>query len=376
MLMKIALVHIRHARSGGTELFLNHLSKYLADKGEDVTIICRSHVEPSHPAIKFVQLRPFSFGKAHRIWRFAQAVEKHIKASDYDFVYGLGKTWTHDMLRIGGGTALHHLKYTKRRKPRLKDRVAVKIERKSMASGAYHYIVTNSYKSADEVIEAYQVARDKVSVIHNFVDTARFNSQLLSNEVEELRYNLGIDDNKKIFLFLGTGYKRKGLKQTLEAFSKIDSNAYLLIVGRDSQLDNYKKVADDLGIGDNCKFLGETNKPEIYFSMADCYILPALYEPFGFTVIEALSCGTPVVTSENCGAKEVLNNSIATVLDQDLDTDQLAAAMLKWADLKKSDKTLSENCRALALSLDVDVIMEENYKKILSIHHSKNSFNS
>lgn len=111
--------------------FLNHLSRHLAERGEDVTIICRSHVEASHPAIKFVRLRPFSFGKAHRIWRFAQAVEKHIKVSDYDFVYGLGKTWTHDMLRIGGGTALHHLKYIKRKTPRLKDRVAVRIEKRA-----------------------------------------------------------------------------------------------------------------------------------------------------------------------------------------------------------------------------------------------------
>jgi UDP-glucose:(heptosyl)LPS alpha-1,3-glucosyltransferase len=37
--MKIALIHMRHARSGGTELFLNHLSRYLAERGEDVTII-------------------------------------------------------------------------------------------------------------------------------------------------------------------------------------------------------------------------------------------------------------------------------------------------------------------------------------------------
>ncbi|MGM0857558.1 MAG: glycosyltransferase family 4 protein [Pseudomonadota bacterium] len=368
--MKIALIHMRHAHSGGTELFLNQLSRYLAEKGEDVTIICRSHVEPSHPAIKFVQLRPFSIGKAHRIWRFAKAVEKHVKASNYDFVYGLGKTWTHDMLRIGGGTALHHFKYVKKSKSNLKHKIAVKIEEKAMVVGAYQHIVTNSYKSAEEVVEAYQVPESKISVIHNFVDTHRFDRKRVSSEVEQVRADLKIGHQKAVFLFLGTGYERKGLKQTLEAFSKLDINACLLIVGRDSHLDDYKKISENLGISENCKFLGESNKPEVYFSIADCYVLPALYEPFGFTVLEALACGTPVVTSHNCGAKEVLNSSVATVIDKNIDTDQLAAGMTKWAEVKGNDR-LEKKCRDLALTLDVEAIMEKNYQQILSIHHSK-----
>ncbi|BBI58728.1 hypothetical protein HSBAA_00340 [Vreelandella sulfidaeris] len=129
--VKIALVHMRHAASGGTERFLNELARYLAERGEDVSIICRSHVAPSHPAIRFVRLRPFSIGKAQRMWRFACAVERHIKAADYDLVYGLGKTWTHDMLRIGGGTVHHHLASKPSRQRRRKDKIAARIEGKS-----------------------------------------------------------------------------------------------------------------------------------------------------------------------------------------------------------------------------------------------------
>lgn len=369
--MKIALVHMRHAHSGGTELFLNHLSRYLAEKGEDVTIICRSHGEPSHPALKFVQLRPVSLGKAHRIWRFAKAVERHIKVSDYDFVYGLGKTWSHDMLRIGGGTALHHLKYIKRSSPRLKDKIVMKIEKKAMAADACRHIVTNSFKSADEVVEAYRVPINKISVIHNFVDTKRFDRKRVSDEAKLARSELGIDNQAVVFLFLGTGYKRKGLKQTLEAFSKIEINSCLLIAGRDSHLEDYIKMAEELGVAANCRFIGESDKPEIYFSMSDCYVLPALYEPFGFTVIEALSCGIPVVTSLNCGAKEVLNSNVATVIDQDININQLAAGMTKWAKLK-GNETLQKQCRDLALTLDVDVIMEKNYQQIVSVYRMKN----
>lgn len=364
--MKIALIHMRHANSGGTELFLNHLSRYLAEKGEDVTVICRSHTEPTHPAIKFVKLRPLGLGKARRKWQFAKAVEKHIATTHYDFVYGLGKTWTHDMLRIGGGTHFHFLKTSRRKHLRWKDKVSLKIEQKAMAVGAYKHIVANSYKSAREISEAYNVPREKISVIHNFVDTKRFDASKIEKEVETLKQKLAVDFSKPTFLFLGTGYERKGLKSALQAFAKLDFPANLLIAGRESDEETYKKYAKNIGIYDQCTFLGETNQPEQYFALADCYLLPAHYEPFGFTVIEALACGTPVITTEHCGAKEVLTPKVSSVIPSANSITELTEAMGHWANLKGDKKTQRE-CRELALTLDVEAIMERNYQQILSI---------
>ena len=101
--MKIALVHIRHAHSGGTERYLNHISRFLAERGHEVTIVCRSHVEASDPRIRFAVLHGFAIGGAWRMKSFAQSVEQHVRESDYDLVFGLGKTWTHDVIRMGGG---------------------------------------------------------------------------------------------------------------------------------------------------------------------------------------------------------------------------------------------------------------------------------
>lgn len=368
--MKIALIHMRHAKSGGTELFLNHLSRYLAEQGEDVTIICRSHVEPSHPAIKFVELRPFGLGKAHRMWQFAKAVDKHVNASDYDFVYGLGKTWTHDMLRIGGGTHFHFLKASGRQKLRWKDKVSLKIEQKAMAPDAYRHIVANSYKSAAEISEAYQVPRDKISVIHNFVDTKRFDAERYHGQVSQLKQQLGLDFSLPTFLFLGTGYERKGLKSALEALARLNFPANLLIAGRENSEGEYKQYAKALGVEAQCAFLGAQSQPELYFSLADCYLLPAHYEPFGFTVIEALACGTPVITTEQCGAKEVLQPHVSTVISAATQFDELAAAMQHWANYK-DDEHIQRQCRELALTLDVDAVMEKNYQQILSVYNNK-----
>lgn len=365
--MKIALVHMRHADTGGTELFLNHLSRYLAEQGEEVTIICRSHVAPSHPSIKFVRLAGPSFGKSHRIWKFARDVEKYLAKKHYDFVYGLGKTWTHDMLRIGGGTRLHLVESMRKGRPTLKDRVAIAIEKRSMKEGAYHHIVANSHKSAREIQQAYQVPADKISVIHNFVDTAHFSRDRVKQEVEQLRSQLGLSTENPVFLFLGSGYKRKGLKQALSAFAQLKFPATLLIVGRENHESEYKNYARELGISDSCHFLGTQTNPEVFFSMADCYVLPTHYEPFGFTVIEALSCGTPVITTENCGAAEVLDPQVSRVVGKSVDAKEIADAMTYWAE-RKDEPGLSEACRNSALELDVNAVMEKNYQKILEVH--------
>lgn len=368
--MKVALVHMRHAASGGTERFLNALSRYLAERGEDVTIICRSHVAPSHPAIRFVCLRSFSVGKAQRIWRFARAVERHVKAADYDLVYGLGKTWTHDMLRIGGGTIHNHMASRHRRRWRRKDRLAARIEAKAMAPGAYYHVVSNSRQSDEEIADVYAVPAERRSVIHNFVDTRHFDPERWCNDARRLAGEQELADERPVFLFLGTGYQRKGLASTLEAFARLAINATLLVVGRDSHEADYQAYARRLGIADKCRFLGEQSSPERYFVLADCYLLPAHYEPFGFTVLEALACGTPVVTTESCGAKEVVTPQVATVIDRAENLEALAAAMTHWAG-RKGEAALGERCRELALSLDVEAVMDENYRLILDVHRQK-----
>ena len=212
--------------------------------------------------------------------------------------------------------------------------------------------------------------KEKITVIHNFVDTNRFDAQRIEKEALELKQQMELDPNKPIFLFLGTGYERKGLKQTLTAFSKLNIDAQLVIVGRETHEGEYVKFAENLGIQDKCKFMGEDKRPELYFTLADCYVLPTLYEPFGFTVIESLACGTPSITTENCGAKEVLNPEVSSVIGADVNPDELAKAMAFWAD-KKRTTNVSEQCRALALTMDVDTVLEKNYQQLLAVYKMK-----
>lgn len=362
--MKIALIHMRHAKVGGTELFLNQLSKFLCEQGEDVTIICRSHEEPSHPNIKFVKLKPFSIGKAHRAYQFAKAVEKHISQTDYDIVYALGKTWTHDLIRVGGGTRKHIVELRKNQRPTLRDRISMYIEKKALSStNKDQFIVSNSYKSSVEIMTDYGVKEDNIITIHNAVDLDRFSQQACQAEVAAIKSQLKLNDKRPIFLFLGSGYNRKGLEPTLRAFSLIKEEACLLIVGNEQHPQPYIDLADSLGITSKCHFLGKQPNPEVYFSLASCYVFPTKYEPFGFTAIESLACGCPVITTEDCGAKEVLNDEVSTVLPSNFSPELLAECMVNWAKKSQFDD-FRQHCRNCVIPLDVNHIMQLNYQVI------------
>jgi UDP-glucose:(heptosyl)LPS alpha-1,3-glucosyltransferase len=306
--MRVALVHMRHAKVGGTERYLDHLAAHLAARGDDVRVVCRSHEEPPHPAVRFEVLRPWSVGAGMRMTSFARAVESHVKESRYDVVYGLGKTWTHDVIRLGGGC---HQTYLDRMggSVRHKDRLALEIERRALAPAAYRRVVVNARMVGDDVAFRHAVPQEKIRLVYNGVDLDRFHPRRRAGAGTELRRSLGISEREIAVLFLGSGYARKGLDLVLTAFREAyrrRPDARLLVVGRDSDEGGYRKRAEEAGIAPVTRFLGPRSDAEVCFAAGDLYVLPTRYDPFANTTLEALATGLPVITSRDNGASELL----------------------------------------------------------------------
>lgn len=313
--MKIALVHMRHSVVGGTESYLNGLSAYLARSGHEVTIVCRSHTAPSHPALRFAVLRPFAVGPAARMWTFARAVEQHVRETPYDVVMGLGKTWSHDVIRLGGGchatylARAHGAVARRRLLPLLplKHRLALRIEARALAPGSYRRVIVNSRMVAEDVAARYGVPPQRLHVIYNGVDLERFHPRRREEEGRRLRAALGIDFSAPVVLFLGSGFARKGLDIVLDALSRLAGQPWrLLVVGRDSAEAHYRKQAASLRIADRVLFVGPRRDAHACYAAADLFVLPTRYDPFANATLEALASGLPVVTTVTNGAAELL----------------------------------------------------------------------
>jgi UDP-glucose:(heptosyl)LPS alpha-1,3-glucosyltransferase len=340
--MRIALTHMRCARVGGTETFLNQLAVHLIETGHEVTIVCRSHEGPPHAGVRMVQLRRRVLLASRRILAFAQDVERHLKDHSYDLVVGLGRTWSQDVIRLGGGCHATYLEHAhahvhvgaKRWLDRLgsKHRTILDIEARALTPGAYRRIVVNSQFVKDDLVRRYDVDQEAIRLIRNAVDLERFHPRH-KTEGTALRKELGLDGPGPVLLFLGSGFGRKGLDKVLESFAQLLGRlptARLLVVGRDSHMKRWRRMAQRLGIADSVLFAGARGDAPICFGAADVYVLPSRYDSFAFTVIEALASGVPVVVSDMIGAAEVVTPEAGTVVPHDASVEQLTEALAAW----------------------------------------------
>ncbi len=347
--MRIALVHMRHAPIGGTELVLDGLARKLAGDGHDVTIVCRSHTRPPHPRVRFHVLKSPVIGSAWRMWAFAAAVERHVASASYDLVVGLGKTWSQHVVRTGGGSHATFIERMRRSgitslRDRalfraLKDHAALEIERRAYARGAYRRVIANSRMVQADIAARYGVPLEAFDVVYNGVDLERFHPRERARG-DELRRSLGIDADETVFLFLGKGFARKGLDRALEAFARVAPavpRARLLVAGRDASQPAYERLAERLAIGDRVRFLGERRDPEVCFAASDVHVLPTHYDSFAFTVLEAMASGVPVITTDGAGASELVDpGEHGAVRASDCTPAALADAMLAWSDRDKA----------------------------------------
>jgi UDP-glucose:(heptosyl)LPS alpha-1,3-glucosyltransferase len=379
--MRIALVHMRHARSGGTERYLSQLASFLAGRGDEVTIVCRSHVEAPHPSVKFHELRPMSIGGAWRMWAFARAVERWVEAKrgEHDLVVGLGKTWSHDVMRLGGGVQRTYLELAheatlggwKRRlgAGRVKQRIACAIEDRALAPGAARKWICNSGMVRDDVLARFGLPPGDVQVVHNGVELARFEPALRASEGAALRRELGFGPEELVVLFLGTGYGRKGLDDLLLAFARVAPErprARLVVAGFDSAQNRYERRAEELGIAASCRFLGGRADVARCYAAADLYALPTKYDPFANTTLEALASGLPVVTTATNGASELLvEGRHGSVLPRGSGEDELAHALASWLDRERLEAA-REPARALAREHDSERAMRETVRVLES----------
>jgi glycosyltransferase involved in cell wall biosynthesis len=173
-------------------------------------------------------------------------------------------------------------------------------------------IITDSVFSKEEIVRYLHVDPAKISVIYPAVDAGLapisdpgFLQAVLSRH--------GIDND---FIFYTGIYKPRknhaGLMRALQYFLARGGDAQLVIAGPlgDGERE-LRNLAEDLRIAKRIIFTGYIEDSELcaLYTAARVYACPSLYEGFGFTVLEAMACGTPVVCSNTAALPEVAGDA-------------------------------------------------------------------
>lgn len=161
----------------------------------------------------------------------------------------------------------------------------------------------------------YRIDEKRLSLARYWTDAAVFHPG--AELREKGRRLLGAGENDFIFLAVGRLQETKGADTALRAFSAAAGElpgARLALVGGGTRelVEKYKRLAEDLGIGDRVAFTGivpEEDLPALY-NAADVVLMPSkLIEAGPYTVLEAMSCGRPVIAARRPGSVEMLGEA-------------------------------------------------------------------
>lgn len=337
--MKVCLVNSFYPPYiGGAETYVSSLARNLVEMGHQVTVYCAdrplSAGVASDGSVKVVRMRtPFTFYGTPIACFPASFV-----AEDYDVIHcnfpnpyfaavsaaaskakGVPAvlTWHNDLPGVTTGAG-----------------VLVAIHEAIAPSylSLFDRIIatTAAYARSSPLLRAHSSV---VRVIHNGVDTKRFNPSVDGKGVRE-RYGL---QGRIIVLFVGAltpwhGYK--GLDVLINALWEVRrkrSDVALLVVGEGALKGRYMRLAGELGLDGSVFFAGYVDDASLpmYYAACDLAVLPSkdLSEGFGLVLLEAMAAGKAVIGSKVGGIVELIREGENGMMAEPNDVTSLAQAM-------------------------------------------------
>lgn len=314
---KITLLRLKSSKFGGAEVYLSRLSEELKKRGIKFDI-------------KYTSAPKFLSSWLKIIWYNLEVCP--FKGNK--FYFSLERVICPDIYRAGDGVHKTFLKIENKSKLNPLHFVYLYIEKRMFKNAKKIIAISNMVKR--NIIEEYNVPSEKIKVIYNGIP--------LKEKVpfDDIKKEFNIN-NEKILLYVGSGFKRKGVKEALDIVSKLKGNFKFFVVGKEKNIEWYKSYAKELNIENKVIFTGPRSDVDKFYSMADIFIFPTKYEPFGNVILEALNFENVVFTTDMCGGGEILpeewiiDDNIVNKIQELFDDNE------KLEKLKKQAKEISKN---------------------------------
>lgn len=209
-------------------------------------------------------------------------------------------------------------------------------------------IIAVSENTRDDLIKIFRISKDKIEVIHEGVEDY---TKLKINE-EEIEEKFKFEN--PYFLFIGTLEPRKNLVRLIEAFDqflKENNNADFKLVLAGKKGWQYEEIFEkvrELNLENKVIYLGYVTLEEKVFLLKNsfCFVFPSLYEGFGLPILEAMSLGVPVLTSNIASIPEIVIDNAVLVEPDDINS--IKKALLKIARDDKLRERLIQKGRGIA----------------------------
>ena len=350
--MKIGILSYRsHPYSGGQGIYVRHLSKALQKLGHEVTVLSGPPYPNLDASIKLEKIpsldlfesedriKEFKFrflfspidlyewinvmtGGFPEPYTFGKRVLKHLQESQQVFDVILdNQSLCSSLLDIQKfyplAVTIHH-PITKDHKLEMenasnwKERLSSRrwhnfLPMQKKVAPKLKKIICVSKPSMQDTIQELQVKPEKLEVILNGIDVDTFKPDK----------NMKIIENR-IVTTASADIPLKGLRYLIDALPKVLEDfpkTHLIVIGKSPNESKIRKLIEDLNLNEKVIFKSNLSEEEIVgiYHTSQIAVIPSLYEGFGFGAGEAMACGTPLISTDSGGLKDVIGDSAVRI---------------------------------------------------------------
>lgn len=225
-------------------------------------------------------------------------------------------------------------------------------------------VFSNSLGTANSLKQEFNVSLDKIKVIYNPIDLEKiqnFCQDKLEPKYQEIFKN-------PVIINIGRLTKQKGQKCLIRAFKIVADQIpkiKLVILGEGELEKDLKNLVKELGLDNDVFFLGWQKNPFKFLARAKVFVLSSLWEGLPNTLIEALACGVPAISTDcPSGPDEIIENGKNGILVPIKDEKSLSRAIIKILSNPSFSQELVQNGRTRAQDFSIKNIINK-YEQVL-----------
>ncbi len=389
--MHIALVR-RHCslKKAGAERYCVNLFRGLQKLGHRVTVIGEAIDDELRTEVEFLPVAVNKLTSWSKNLSFAENCAKTVRSQPFDIVHGLSRVKGLDTFRLTDPMQTHWVKvwyrhpvsrWLQQLNPR--HRAIFELERHLYGPTGVRRIIVQSKLDARLLIDYFGVDESRIRRIVNGVDTSVFHLGMREQRPivrGELLQQFGShpdspptstlppsdgNDDPPLLVFASMDFRRKGLDSLLEALARLKRRDVKLLVLGAGDIAGYQRKAQTLGVGSRVLFAGRQSSIQRYYAAGDLFVLPTIYEPFPNVNLEAMACGTPVITTATAGGADIIEpGRNGYVIPDAWAVDALAAQIDRHFSLPaKARKQMSDICWQIASQLRI----EDNARQVAEV---------
>lgn len=232
------------------------------------------------------------------------------------------------------------------------------------------HVITISESVKEDIIRYYGTDPEKITTIVPALDHDIY-KQTDNSHISSVKKKYNIQG--EYILYLGTVEPRKNIARIIRGYQNLapetKSKYKLVIAGgkgwRDEEITNLVKEVSPNEL-QMTGYVDDVDKPALYAGAA-CFVYPSLYEGWGMQILEAMACGTPVITSNNSSMPEVAGG--AAVLVNAEKTGEITSAMKKVL----SNKAFSSSLRAKGYTRSAEFSWSKSARILLEVFAKKSA---